>query len=230
MLVDLEDHSFSSEVQIDKHSIIPGKIIDVKDKEEVIFNVIVAECLRGIAFNNVGDVINLCAKQVDLGTSYPSVLTNIATDNEQIFCTHKYKARVVATSRKFPGFFKFSGYKQINLLCPDVVMSKRQLGILVKDTLKHFPKFEAELNRKVKEVYPASTEEMPKSKLYIRVSDSVSRHARNTFKNDLLNQINDEQIYIFDSFSFAEDIKTRMVILQVLNSIISIICYIMGLF
>ena len=50
------------------------------------------------------------------------------------------------------------------------------------------------------------------------------------FKNDLLNRINDDQIYLFDSFSFSEDIKSGMVILQVLNSIISIICYILGLF
>lgn len=62
------------------------------------------------------------------------------------------------------------------------------------------------------------------------MAPGVSRQSRNTFKNDLLNHINDDQIYIFDSFSFSEDIKSRMVILQVLNTIISVVCYIMGLF
>lgn len=46
----------------------------------------------------------------------------------------------------------------------------------------------------------------------------------------MLNYINDEQVYIFDSFSFSEDIKSRMIILHVLNTIISLICYILGLF
>jgi hypothetical protein len=42
----------------------------------------VAESLRGIAFNEIGDVINLCVKHKDMSKSYNSVLTNIATDNE----------------------------------------------------------------------------------------------------------------------------------------------------
>ena len=42
--------------------------------------------------------------------------------------------------------------------------------------------------------------------------------------------MSDDQVYIFDSFTFSEDIRKRMVILQVLNSVISFICYILGLF
>jgi hypothetical protein len=86
------------------------------------------------------------------------------------------------------------------------------------------------MQKKISEDYPPSSEDLPKSKLYVRIGENVSRTARNNFKNDLLNYINDEQVFIFDSFSFSEDIKKRMVILQVLNSIISLICYILGLF
>lgn len=137
---------------------------------------------------------------------------------------------MVATSRKFPGFFKFSGYKQINMLCPDVVMTKKQMRVLIDSILKHFPTFESNFQKKIKTQYPPSTHDLPKSKLYVRLAEGVSRQARNNFKNDLLNHINDDQIFLFDSFSFSEDISSRMVILQVLNSIISIICYVMGLF
>ena len=50
------------------------------------------------------------------------------------------------------------------------------------------------------------------------------------FKNDLLNHINDDQVNIFDSESFSEDIKSRMIILHVLNTIVSVICSVLGLF
>jgi len=49
-------------------------------------------------------------------------MLNTATDH--FTCMVKAKARVIGTSRKFPGFYKFSGYKQMNLLCPDIIMTK----------------------------------------------------------------------------------------------------------
>lgn len=67
----------------------------------------------------------------------PSKISNVATDRYK--CFKKARARVVATSRKFPGFFKFSGYKQINYVCPDIVMTKKQMRILIHDVLGHFP-------------------------------------------------------------------------------------------
>ena len=157
-----------------------------------------------------------------------SKLSNLATDRNK--CFKKARARVVATSRKFPGFFKFSGYKQINFLCPDIVMTKKQMRTLIDDTLAHFPSMEQEFHRKIRDEFPASTEDLPKSKLYIKVRPGTNRQVRSVFKNDLLNHINDENVYIFDSFSFSDDIKSRMVILRILNSIILVICYILGLF
>lgn len=62
------------------------------------------------------------------------------------------------------------------------------------------------------------------------MADGVTREMRNNFKNDLLNHINDDQVFIFDSFSFSDDISSRMIILHILNSIISFICYLLGLF
>ena len=177
-------------------------------------------------FNEVGDYINICLKKD--GYHKASKISNIATDKP--LCFIKAKARVVGTSRKFPGFFKFSGYKQMNLMCPDIVMTKKQMKLLLDKTYQHFPDYQESFDKMVQEDYPPSSEDLPKSKLYIRIGENIPRAARNNFKNDLLNHINDEGVFIFDSFSFSEDIKKRMVILQVLNSIISLICYILGLF
>jgi hypothetical protein len=175
-------------------------------------NVVVAECMRGAVFNKVGDIINMNIRYNGGGT-HSSVLTNIATSDSESQSFLKVKARVVATSRKFPGFFKFSGYKQVNLLCPDLVMTKKQLRKLIDTLYSHLPQHQEVFERKVKKKYPPSTEDLPKSKLYMKVAPSVTRQQRNHFKNDLLNYINDDQVYLFDSFSFSEDIESRMVIL-----------------
>jgi len=101
---------------------------------------------------------------------------------------------------------------------------------LIDSTYSHFPDIQEAREKKIAEDYPPSTEDLPKSKLYIRVAENISRQVRNNFKNDLMNYINDDQVFIFDSFSFSDDIKSRMIILHVLNTIISLICYILGLF
>jgi hypothetical protein len=61
----------------------------------------------------------------------------------------KIKARVIATSKKIPGFFKFSGYKQFNMMCPDVIMTKAQLRRLINETVPHFPFIEKRFKEKV---------------------------------------------------------------------------------
>jgi len=131
----------------------------------------VAECLRGVVFNEIGDIVNLCLKYKH--DPQKSQFSNIATDAP--LCFKKARARVVATSRKFPGFFKFSGYKQINLVCPDVVMTKHQMKILIDDTLKHFPALHDAYKQKVEDEYPASSEDLPKQKLYIKVAPNTPR-------------------------------------------------------
>jgi len=175
MLEDIEEYSVSTKAKMDSQGIMSTPIQDIPGQDEVVFNIVVAECMRGIVFNKIGDIVNLCVKHKDLGVSHPSVLTNIATDNEQLHCFQKFKARVVATSRKFPGFFKFSGYKQINMLCPDVVMTKGQMRVLIDSILKHFPTFESNFKKKVKTQYPPSTHDLPKSKLYVRLAEGVTR-------------------------------------------------------
>lgn len=70
-----------------------------------------AECLRGAVFNEIGDLINICIRYTDGKSDLDnmSAANNIAQDQKH--CLRKVKARIVATSNKFPGFLKFSGYK-----------------------------------------------------------------------------------------------------------------------
>ena len=146
MLADLEEFSYVRDQESDRNRIVTeGLQTPIGQTDELIYNVIVAECLRGQVFNEVGDYINICLKKD--GYHKPSKISNIATD--QPLCFTKAKARVVATSRKFPGFFKFSGYKQMNLMCPDIVMTKKQLKLLLDKTYQHFPDYQESLQRKV---------------------------------------------------------------------------------
>lgn len=188
MLGDLEEFSVSKGKQIDKNRVYTYPVQGFENKDEVVYNLIVAECLRGVVFNEVDDLLNICLRY-DPGTFAAefSAFTNTVTD--QNLCFNKAKARVVATSRKFPGFFKFSGYKQVNYACPDIVMSKKQLRMLIDETLEHFPAQAERLSKKTLEEMPLSSFNLPKTKLYVRIAGHASRQARNNFKNDLMNFI-----------------------------------------
>lgn len=45
-----------------------------------------------------------------------------------------------------------------------------------------------------------------------------------------MNFIKDEQLIVFDRTSFIEDIDKRMVLLEIFNGAVSIICFALGLF
>lgn len=64
MLEDLEEFSILRDQNKDKQDILSEKIttVDGENTNQVVYNVIVAECLRGIVFNELGDHINLCLK------------------------------------------------------------------------------------------------------------------------------------------------------------------------
>lgn len=48
--------------------------------------------------------------------------------------------------------------------------------------------------------------------------------------NNLLNFIKDETVLVFDRQSFIEDINERMILLDIFNAAVSIICFALGLF
>ena len=82
MLKDMEEFSVTDSIDIDKHKVISESIIWKKEEnlqKETIYNILVAECMRGVTFNEVGDIINICVKnnQKDL----ISAMNNIATSD-----------------------------------------------------------------------------------------------------------------------------------------------------
>jgi len=107
---DLEEFSEIPEMVFDPKGIFSDPITGFENKHETIFNIMVAESLRGVAFNDIGDIVNICiSKDLAAKEHERSEIANIAADRD--LCFHKAKARVVATSRKIPGFKRFSGYK-----------------------------------------------------------------------------------------------------------------------
>ena len=62
MLSDLEDYSTKSSRPLDQNKILSEEVRGLEKMDETIYNIVVAECLRGMVFNQVGDVVNICLK------------------------------------------------------------------------------------------------------------------------------------------------------------------------
>ena len=63
MLADMEFYSKFSGFKIDPKNLLSEKIEwkkSVGKVEETIYNILVAESLRGTVFNDIGDLVNLC--------------------------------------------------------------------------------------------------------------------------------------------------------------------------
>ena len=53
----------------------------------------------------------------------------------------KFKLRAVASFNKLPGFPKFSGYKQMNLLGPGMLATQGQVAHILERMTETFPDF-----------------------------------------------------------------------------------------
>jgi hypothetical protein len=65
MLNDMEEFSVGENIDIDLHNVITEGIKWKQENEkekETIYNILVAECMRGVIFNEIGDIINICVK------------------------------------------------------------------------------------------------------------------------------------------------------------------------
>lgn len=77
---------------------------------------VVPNGLQGEVFENIGDYFTYC----------------VSTGTEKIFgelkyqpntCQAKFKMRAVASFNKIPGFPKISGYRQMTLIGPQIIVS-----------------------------------------------------------------------------------------------------------
>lgn len=71
---------------------------------------------------------------------------------------------------------------------------------------------------------------MPKNRLFMKVVANSTRFERGVFMNNLLNFVKDETLLVFDRQSFIEDIDERLILIDVFNTSVSVICFALGLF
>ena len=77
---------------------------------------------------------------------------------------------------------------------------------------------------------PKYSYDLPKNRLFIRLVSNTTRFERSILMNNLMNFIRDETMIVFDKQSFIERIDQRMIILDIFNAAISIICFALGMF
>ena len=64
----------------------------------------------------------------------------------------------------------------------------------------------------------------------MRAVENATRFERGVFMNNLLNFVKDETLLVFDRQSFIEDIDQRLILIDVFNASVSVICFALGLF
>ena len=117
MMYALEEHSTYDDFEYDRKGVVSDRIKwssdDKVHRKETIYNIAVAECLRGTVFNEIGDIVTICIKYRSEEDSFSQLNNIVQTKKTQAknMCLRKVRGRIVATSKKIPGFFKFSGYK-----------------------------------------------------------------------------------------------------------------------
>lgn len=72
--------------------------------------------------------------------------------------------------------------------------------------------------------------DMLKNRLFMKAVANTTRFERGVFMNNLLNFVKDETLLVFDRQSFIEDIDKRLILIDVFNTSVSIICFALGLF
>jgi len=72
--------------------------------------------------------------------------------------------------------------------------------------------------------------DMPKNRLFMRTVANTTRFERSVFMSNLLNFIKDETLFVFDRTSFVEDVNSRLILIDIFNASVSIICFALGLF
>lgn len=100
---------------------------------------------------------------------------------------------------------------------------------LVDDIFLRYPHRKVAFQQKLLDM-PKQSYDLPKNRLFMRLVENSTRFERGVLMNNLLNFIKDETMLVFDRKSFIEDIDQRMIMLDIFNAAVSIICFALGLF
>lgn len=72
--------------------------------------------------------------------------------------------------------------------------------------------------------------DLPKNRLFMKAKANATRFERGVFMNNLLNFVKDETLLVFDRKTFLEDLDSRLILIDVFNFSVSIICFALGMF
>jgi len=75
---------------------------------------------------------------------------------------------------------------------------------------------------------PVSSNSLVKDTIFIKMVDGATRNDRSKLTNSLLAVIEDTNLFLFDTISFAEDMQKTMKLVEFFNFITSMICFILG--
>ena len=140
----------------------------------------------------------------------------------------KLRGRAVASVSKMPGLPKMSGYPHVQATEPEILLTMNQMKDLLEESFARHKLEGAKYEERIQDL-PKSTFNIPKSRLFIKLISNSTRHERNILKNNLLNYVKDDT-FAFDSVSFTEDLNESMKLLDIINYVISFICFSLGLF
>ena len=72
--------------------------------------------------------------------------------------------------------------------------------------------------------------EIPKRMLYLNIDENASSVERIALINNLIQNSGEENIYVFDTIDFEQDIDVNLSIIRIFNIVISVILFIIALF
>jgi len=135
----------------------------------------------------------------------------------------------MASLYKFPGLLYFSGYKYIESIYGDSIISIGQYKMMLQEVYNRYPDLKELMARSIIDI-PKSKDNIPKQALLIKLRPGTTLKERSIFKNNLLNFASDNSMAIFDTVTFMDDIQARMGMLDFFNLAIALVCFILGFF
>lgn len=188
------------------------------------YNAITPSGLVGIQYDKPGDPGIICITD----TGRDAMIDQVTIDNYQN-CRVKLKASFPVFATKVPGSLAFSGYQHIKFGLGKHLLTMKQMRNLLDEIFIRYPERKEQFDIKMKET-PKSSYDLPKTRMLVRIRANATRFERKIFTNNVLNFLKDNTAIVFDTVSFIEDLREKMVLLDLLNATIAVISFALGCF
>jgi hypothetical protein len=141
-----------------------------------------------------------------------------------------FKARVVGTIKKMPGFFDFSGYKPAAYASPGILVSNEQLQYLIEEYTMKFPSAKSSYDKIMAKQPVGSSYNIPKQQVFVKVKEDSSSIEMNRLSNNMIKYGGESNVFAFDIRKFLKDLDDQMVIIIIASWVIAIILFILTFF